>query len=366
MSLHYFSGSRLCFPTSTATAALIGLLHDDDVIAMNIKKDKVPLPLAPPDVDLFTVNDKHDLLLNDESGDEVANRRELKWQQNVKHLSLSFFLSGIFVGQRLQYTHRSNYNDLDYCIILCSCFGKHPNFGLTAARKWLWALNISPAFISYGMIMDTATVVHMVIGAVLGWGILSPIAKHNGWAPGDVGDWGSGSRGWIIWASLGFILGDSVVGICWLVIQPLVPTLQRYRDLRWLRKLRSSSYTAAPTTDTAYNHRDSRYNRTVDKESNDERLVDPKSRARALDFWISSNKAKEPYISSMAGLCWLVVSFILCISAMWLVYGRIVPSYAVIFVVVLVLPLRVVSLRALGETDVAPVEGISKSFLICS
>ncbi len=42
----------------------------------------------------------------------------------------------------------------------------------------------------------------MLLGAVVGWGILSPLAKYQGWAPGPVDDWLTGSRGWLVWTSL--------------------------------------------------------------------------------------------------------------------------------------------------------------------
>ncbi|KAJ7928975.1 OPT oligopeptide transporter protein-domain-containing protein [Mycena leptocephala] len=36
-------------------------------------------------------------------------------------------------------------------------------------------------------------------------GVLSPIAKLSGWAPGPVGDMSDGARGWILWTSLAII-----------------------------------------------------------------------------------------------------------------------------------------------------------------
>lgn len=53
----------------------------------------------------------------------------------------------------------------------------------------------------------------MLVGAIVGWGILSPVAKHKGWAPGPVNDWDNGSRGWIVWVGMGLILGDSAIGL---------------------------------------------------------------------------------------------------------------------------------------------------------
>jgi len=35
----------------------------------------------------------------------------------------------------------------------------------------------------------------MFVGAIVGWGILGPVARHQGWAPGAIGDWKSGAKG---------------------------------------------------------------------------------------------------------------------------------------------------------------------------
>ena len=48
---------------------------------------------------------------------------------------------------------------------------------------------------------------------LVGWGVLSPLAKHSGWAPGPVGDMTSGARGWILWVSLAIMCSDSVVSL---------------------------------------------------------------------------------------------------------------------------------------------------------
>lgn len=61
--------------------------------------------------------------------------------------------------------------------------------------------------------MGFETTFHMLIGAIIGWGFLSPLAKQNGWAPGDVNDWKDGSRGWIVWVSLAIMLADSIFSL---------------------------------------------------------------------------------------------------------------------------------------------------------
>lgn len=50
-------------------------------------------------------------------------------------------------------------------------------------------------------------------GMLVGWGILSPIAKLSGWAPGSIGSMTDGARGWILWVSLAIMLADSLISL---------------------------------------------------------------------------------------------------------------------------------------------------------
>jgi uncharacterized oligopeptide transporter (OPT) family protein len=56
---------------------------------------------------------------------------------------------------------------------------------------------------------------------LVGWGILSPLSKHIGWAPGSVGDMANGARGWILWVSLAIMCADSLVSLLPVVFETL-------------------------------------------------------------------------------------------------------------------------------------------------
>lgn len=56
----------------------------------------------------------------------------------------------------------------------------------------------------------------------------------------------------------------------------------------------------------------------------------------------------------------LVLSIILCIGTVHAVFGSLVPLYANVLAVLLALLLSIMGVRALGETDLNPVSGISK------
>lgn len=63
-------------------------------------------------------------------------------------------------------------------------------------------------------------------GMFVGWGILSPLSKWYGWAPGPVGDMSDGARGWILWVALGIMCADSVVSLLPVALEYLQEALR--------------------------------------------------------------------------------------------------------------------------------------------
>lgn len=117
-----------------------------------------------------------------------------------------------------------------------------PIFGNTAAQEWVWAFDLSPAYFGYGIIIGPNINIYILLGAIVGWGILSPVAKHKGWAPGPVNDWDKGSRGWIVWVGMGLILGDSTIGLGWAILKPYVPWAQRQFRTQCLKRPHSQNW----------------------------------------------------------------------------------------------------------------------------
>jgi hypothetical protein len=67
---------------------------------------------------------------------------------------------------------------------------------------------------------------------LVGWGILSPLSKHSGWAPGPVGDMAIGARGWILWVSLAIMCADSLVSLLPVAYEYLAELLALYRSAK--------------------------------------------------------------------------------------------------------------------------------------
>lgn len=92
-----------------------------------------------------------------------------------------------------------------------------------------------PTTLSMNLVWHIATTSYYLLnvlqGMVVGWGILSPLSKLSGWAPGPVGDMTSGARGWILWVSLAIMCADSFVSLLPLVAEyfcKLLPTQFSY------------------------------------------------------------------------------------------------------------------------------------------
>ena len=66
---------------------------------------------------------------------------------------------------------------------------------------------------------------------IVGWAILSPLAKFEGWAPGPVGDMSTGSRGWILWVSLAIMCADSIVSLIPIVAESVVSAARGWVSL---------------------------------------------------------------------------------------------------------------------------------------
>lgn len=191
--------------------------------------------------------------------------------------------------------------------------------------------------------MGPATTLHMLLGAILGWGILSPLAKAKDWAPGPVEDWNTGSKGWIVWVSLAVMLSDSLVSLGWLITRPLLfqgPLyfwkLRRYLRDHGFRSVfgpkNASTYNIIPSNEPA---------------SNPSQSEEP-------------DAPPDHLVSNRTISVLFVLSIMACVAAMKVVFGNLVTVTSALLAIFLALLLSLMGVRALGETDLNPVSGISK------
>lgn len=293
--------------------------------------------LVPKSEPLLTPEDGRDSA--DEERQQDFDRPD--WASNMRLLLLCFAVSGLFTVLTYFFPILRNL----------------PVFGSVAARTWLWTFNPSFAYIGQGIIMGTETTLHMTIGAIVGWGILSPLAKSRGWAPGDVDDWEHGSKGWIVWISLAIMLVDAVVSLAYVALRPLysksladaIASLRHRIEQHGVAafwKQRSYDYSLL------HNHEDepdSPQNATMDDGTQSVCEVEEQDDA-----------PPEQLISNRLVSVGLLASVSLCVLTVHLVFGDLVPLYATFIAVLMALVLSIMGVRALGETDLNPVSGISK------
>jgi OPT family oligopeptide transporter len=234
-----------------------------------------------------------------------------------------------------------------------------PFAGSYLADNWLWSLNPSPAYVGQGIIMGPATTIHMLLGAILGWAVLSPIAKYQGWASGNVSDWNTGSKGWIVWVSLAIMLADAIVSLGWLILRPLIfygrtygPDFVQGVKQKGMRRHLSD----------LVNPRARGYDRVnlAEDTTSASGIRDTSKPSASADTEEEYDAPPEHLIGVKTTLFGLALSLGFCVFAVQYSFAGMISISLTIFALVLALMLSIMGVRALGETDLNPVSGISK------
>lgn len=346
---------QLKFPSGFSTAVLISVLHGKTRKSTSDPKDGQIAAgfasLVPSDNDAATAGGSDSIEGGHEASDHASD-----WRKNVQLLLLCFFVSGIFT----------------FATYFFPILRNLPIFGTVAASTWLWTLNPSLAYVGQGIIMGPATTLHMLLGAAVGWGILSPLAKYKGWAPGPVDDWEHGSKGWIVWVSLAIMLADAVVSLGYLASRSALRYLpdsnkelvvglkslpRRLGSL--LGRRNTTGYTSVSANDTDNLPSGSQPAETQVLTSTS--LISDDDDESTLEKDEDEDDAPpSQQISDRTVAIGLVLSIVFCVVCTDIVFGNLVPLYATITAVFMALVLSIMGVRALGETDLNPVSGISK------
>jgi hypothetical protein len=210
-----------------------------------------------------------------------------------------------------------------------------PIFGLSASRDWLWAFDMSPAYIGYGIIVGPVVNASILLGAVIGWGVLSPLAKYNGWAPGPVSDWDNGSRGWILWVGMGLLLGDTLIGLGWITFKPLLRHVWHELGARHYQRNRHPS----PAT--------VEHDRLLTDDTNPPHLEgNRKADSIQDDNWPRASLVTTPLVVRTS-----IALLVLYLASLSIAFRELVTTLATIFSVLLVPFACFISMRSFGETD---------------
>lgn len=206
--------------------------------------------------------------------------------------------------------------------------------------------------------MGPSTCMHMLFGAVLGWGVLSPLAKARGWAPGEVDNWENGSKAWIVWVSLAIMLADSIISLSWLVVKPLFgqatklkATILSGRFGRWVALKDSQSNRHSYISYSALGP-------ASDEPSTLSRHVHVVAEHDKSDY--DEDAPPSQLISGRTVAILLPLTLVLNVVCMHVVFGDVMSPLLSSLATLLAVLLSIMGVRALGETDLNPVSGISK------
>ncbi|KAI5798026.1 oligopeptide transporter-like protein [Peziza echinospora] len=313
---------KLKFPSGTATALMISVLHGNQKSA-----------------ETESEREGYEPIINAETEPVDSNTAEVEanttWELKMKILLYSFLVSGLYT----------------FITYFFPVVRDVPIFGSGLATTWLWTLNPSPAYIGQGIIMGTSTTLHMLLGAIVGWGVLSPLAKNHGWAPGAVHDWKDGARGWIVWVSLAVMLSDSLISLGALMWGPAKDFVVYLRGSKGYQAIAGDE--AGSSSSRISRSRQGREPGTVRRplraptqEREEAELPDP-------------DCPPEHLVSNEVVIMGLALSGTLCITTISIVFPE-MPLYSIIAAFLIALVLSIMGVRALGQTDLNPVSGISK------
>lgn len=183
--------------------------------------------------------------------------------------------------------------------------------------------------------------------------MLSPIAKYEGWAPGPVSDWNTGSKGWIVWVSLAIMLSDAIVSLGWLVLRPTIFYGRLYipEIIKGLKSKGFQRYVrdAAKPVMRGYSPVNLSENDTLRKR-----------KSLSMDDDENYDAPPEHLIGVKTTTAGIVLTLAFCIFAVQYSFKGIISMGLTVLALLLALLLSIMGVRALGETDLNPVSGISK------
>lgn len=209
-----------------------------------------------------------------------------------------------------------------------------------AATQWGWTVSLSPSYVGQGAIMGGRTCFSMLAGAIAGFGVIGPLAQHWGWTHGPPLGGATSAKGFVLWVALAVLLAEAVTGFATTVISLLLSFGWCRRAVR--RMPGGQHFVAASDVD------DGPHLPTREAA----RVVDAPVGAGPKAF---SERDLVPRWWWMSGLlCCFAVAMAVLLPVAHMSAGEAIAA------LLLSLPIAVIAIRALGETDMNPVSGLGK------
>ncbi|WWC91243.1 uncharacterized protein L201_006186 [Kwoniella dendrophila CBS 6074] len=323
---------KLVFPSGTATAQLISLLHKIPPPSQNPKSSSSGTYRRLPRTSRSVSPPGYAVEEDETNGQRQAAEKDSEVMKGSGWWALgwSFFASGSL-------TVLSFLFPVIFAIPIFDVFSLP--FGTSLAANWLWWFTPSLSYVGQGIIMGFPVTLSMNAGMLVGWAILSPLSKHFGWAPGPIGSTTNGARGWILWVALAIMIAESIISLLPITISSISTFVRHYKQRS------SGPRIFQPTSSPRSNVTEDDYYDPLDENDDEDPENEPPERLVPMS-WIKIG---------------LVSSAILGVGLVWAVFGKDgIHPWATALGLVLASMLSLIGVRALGETDLNPVSGIGK------
>ncbi|KAH9464513.1 hypothetical protein MJO29_001856 [Puccinia striiformis f. sp. tritici] len=159
---------KLAFPSGTATAQILALLHQKPMLTQASSTSQE---------------------LESSSVDPLAKFHPQQWKLLMSTFTVSILFSIISLGFPVL-----------YALPIFDIFG-------SLAHDWSWWFTPSFAFVGQGIIMGFHTGYSMMIGMLFGWMILAPLSVHLGWTTPEL------VKSWILWPALSIMIVESLFSL---------------------------------------------------------------------------------------------------------------------------------------------------------
>jgi uncharacterized oligopeptide transporter (OPT) family protein len=84
---------------------------------------------------------------------------------------------------------------------------------LGLAATWTFKLELGMSLFGAAFLIGPRVVLSLMLGAVIGWAMLGPVAQSQDWAPGEVMSYTDGPRGWILWPGVALMVVEALASL---------------------------------------------------------------------------------------------------------------------------------------------------------
>ena len=216
----------------------------------------------------------------------------------------------LFIGAAVAFFGRKN-QKVGIWLAACAAAviilgGRVPEEVLAVGAAWTFKLYVGPMLFGAGILIGPRVCFSMLGGAIFAWAILGPLAKNMGWAPGPIGSYSDGAKGWVLWPGVALMVSEAMMALA----------------MQWRTFLRA--FKPAPKVEVTS-------------------AADVNANQRIPNAWWTVG---------------LGLATVLAVTVSWTIFE--IPPYLTIIAIALSAVLACVAVRSTGETDINPVGGMGK------